>query len=87
MSDGSKWGCWEGHELSLGSSITCNKCKKGRYRGQVADTNKAKIWGWNDNCDACPTGKFSNQEGLATCDDCATGQYQTACEAGSAVGR
>ena len=78
------WNCYEGYQWD--SSLYCQACKKGRYRGYNGDNSKARVFGLGIYCDACPMGKYANQEGLAVCDDCAAGKYQISCEQGSADG-
>jgi hypothetical protein len=78
------WNCWEGHQWD--SSLYCQKCQKGRYRGYNGGLSVSRVHAQSIFCEACPIGKFSNQLGLRVCDACAKGQYQTSCEQGSADG-
>ena len=78
------WNCWEGHQWA--SDLRCSKCAKGRYRGYTGSANVAKMHNQPLFCSACPEGTYSNQEGLALCDNCLAGKYQTSCEQGSTDG-
>jgi len=78
------WNCWEGHQWD--SSLYCQKCQKGRYRGYNGGGSFSRVHGQQIFCEACPTGKFSDQLGLRVCDDCVPGKYQTSCEQGSVDG-
>ena len=69
---GFQFRCWEGHEMS--TSLSCTKCKTGRYRGNAAGYHRVDVK--DSYCSACVPGTFANQEGLEVCDQCQSGMYR-----------